>query len=180
MQAGIDMRFRLMLDLARDITGRLDLTTLLDRTFAALRQLVDFTGGSVQLIDDEHLRLAATDPPATAEALTMRVPLGQGIGGAIAVTGEPRYLPDIEADRDVTEDRRTKATSSGVRSWFGVPLITEGKIIGLLQIDSVTVDAWDDADRLVVLAFTPIVAAAVQSARLRDRPPSHLRRVADA
>ena len=102
-----DGRYRLLLDLARDITGRLDLTTVLDRTFAALRQLIDFTGGSVQLVDEtSHLRLAATDPPATAEALTMRVPLGHGVGGSIALTGEPRYLPDITIDAEVTDERR--------------------------------------------------------------------------
>jgi EAL domain-containing protein (putative c-di-GMP-specific phosphodiesterase class I) len=167
---GEDGRYRLLLDLARDITGRLDLETVLDRTFASLRQLIDFTGGSVQLVDEtSHLRLAATDPPATAEALTMRVPLGHGIGGSIALTGEPRYLPDITADADVTEDRRRRSTSHGVRSYFGVPLITGGRVIGLMQVDSVEADAWTESDRLVVLAFTPIVAAAVQNARLLDR-----------
>ncbi|HVF06357.1 MAG TPA: EAL domain-containing protein [Frankiaceae bacterium] len=163
-------RYRLLLDLARDMTGGQDLTAVLDRTFAALRQVVDFTGGSVQLIDEtDHLRLAATDPPATPEAMAMRVPLGQGVGGTIAVTGEPRYLPDIGADAAVTDERRRKSVSRGVRSWFGVPLIAEGRIIGLLQIDSVQPDAWDEADRFVVLAFTPIVATAVQHAV--DRRP---------
>jgi GAF domain-containing protein len=167
-----------MIDLARDVTGRLDLATVLERTFAALRQLIDFTGGSVQLLDDtDHLRLAATDPPATPEALTMRVPLGQGIGGSIALTGEPRYLPDITADSAVTADRRKRSTSSGVRSYFGVPLVTQGRVIGLLQVDSVEPDAWTDADRLVVLAFAPIVAAAVQNAGLAARA---LRSVAEA
>jgi signal transduction histidine kinase len=56
-----------------------------------------------------------------------------------------------------------------VRSYFGVPLITEGRPIGLVQIDSTVVDAWSEEDRLVVLAFTPIVAAAVQNARLFER-----------
>jgi diguanylate cyclase (GGDEF)-like protein/PAS domain S-box-containing protein len=176
---GLDTRYRLMIDLARDVTGRLDLNTVLERTFAALHQLIEFTGGSVQLLDDtDHLRLVATDPPATQEALGMSVPLGQGIGGAIALTGEPRYLPDIYADRDVSDDRRKKATSGGVRSYFGVPLVTEGRVIGLLQIDSLEVDAWNDADRLVVLAFTPIVAAAVQNARKFERDITlHLRSV---
>ena len=166
-----DIRYRLLLDLARDVTGARELTTVLDRTFAALRQVIDFTGGSVQLLDDtDHLRLAATDPPATPEALAMRVPLGQGVGGAIALTGEPRYLPDIAADAAVTDERRRKSVSNGVRSWFGVPLITDGRVIGLLQIDSVEPDAWDEPDRFVVLAFTPIVAAAVQNAVGARRP----------
>ncbi len=176
-----DTRYRLLLDLARDVTGGHDLGTVLDRTFASLRQLIDFTGGSVQLLDEtDHLRLAAADPPATAEALGMRVPLGHGVGGAIALTGEPRYLADITADADVTDERRRRSTSHGVRSYFGVPLITEGRVIGLLQVDSIEPDAWDENDRLVVLAFTPIVAAAVQNARIPDRGRlGHLRRVAE-
>jgi diguanylate cyclase (GGDEF)-like protein/PAS domain S-box-containing protein len=165
-----DVRYRLLLDLAREVTGGHDLLAVLDRTFAALRQLIDFTGGSVQLVDEhEELRIAAADPPASIEALRLRVPLGIGVGGAIALTGEPRYLPDIMDDADVSDDRRRRGTSQGVRSYFGVPLIAEGRVIGLLQVDSVDPDAWDENDRLVVLAFTPIVAAAVQNAVIPSR-----------
>jgi putative methionine-R-sulfoxide reductase with GAF domain len=177
-----DARYRLMIDLARDVTGARDLPTVLDRTFASLRQLIDFTGGSVQLVDgNDELRLAAADPPATPDAMGMRVPLGHGIGGAIALTGEPRYLPDITADRAVTDARRRRSTSSGVRSYYGVPLITDGRVIGLLQVDSVEADAWDDDDRLVVMTFAPIVAAAVQNAGRSERDPAvHALRVAEA
>jgi GAF domain-containing protein len=169
-----DTRHRLLLDLARDVTGAQDLGTVLDRTLTALRQILDFTGGSVQLIDEnDHLYIAAGDPLPTPEALAMRVPVGQGVGGAIVVTGEPRYLPDITADMAVTDERRRKSVSHGVRSWFGVPLITEGRVIGLLQIDSIEADAWDEADRFMLLAFMPIVASAVSSAVSR-RPALRL------
>jgi signal transduction histidine kinase len=163
-------RYRLLLDLARDVTGRLDLAGVLEHTFIALREIVEFTGGSIQLVDtDGMVALAATDPPATIEALSMRIPIGHGIGGGIVATGEPRYLPDITAESEVTSARRRRSTSQGVRSYFGVPLITEGRPIGLVQIDSTVVDAWSEEDRLVVLAFTPIIAAAVQNARLFER-----------
>jgi diguanylate cyclase (GGDEF)-like protein len=161
-------RYRLLLDLARDITGRLDLDEVLAASFVALRQLLSFAGGSIQLIDDENqsVRLAAADPPATEEAYQTRIPIGQGIGGRIVVSGEPRYIPDLTLEPDVPTSR---ATSSGVRSYFGVPLITEGAAIGVLQIDSPEVDPWTDEDRFTVLAFTPIVAAAIQNARLFER-----------
>ena len=66
-----------------------------------------------------------------------------------------------------------RATSAGVRSYFGVPLITEGTVIGVLQIDSPEVDPWSEEDRFMVLAFTPIVAAAIQNARLFEREAAH-------
>ena len=164
--AATEHRYRLLLDLARDITGCLDLPTVMERTFRALRQVTHFTGGSIQLVDDDgQLGIAAADPPPTAEALAARIPVGQGVGGTIASTGEPRYIADITAHGDVTQARRRQSTSTGVRSYFGVPLICAGGVIGVLQVDSVDADAWGEEDRMLVLAFAPIVAAAVDNAR---------------
>ncbi|MDQ1699624.1 MAG: hypothetical protein QOG34_1487, partial [Frankiaceae bacterium] len=42
-------RYRLLLDLARDVTGRLNLDEALASSFHALRQLLTFGGGSIQL-----------------------------------------------------------------------------------------------------------------------------------
>lgn len=159
-------RYRLLLDLARDITGRLDLEEALASSFYALRQLLQFGGGSIQLVDGDVVRLAAADPPATPDAYETLIPIGKGIGGRIVASGEPRYIPDILRDPDVPSWR---ATSAGVRSYFGVPLITEGTVIGVMQIDSADVDPWSEEDRFMVLAFTPIVAAAIQNARMFER-----------
>ena len=167
-------RYRLILDLARDVTAKLDLQAVLDSTFVALRQLLEFGGGSIALVEDGYLAFAATDPPATTEALAMRIPVGQGVSGRIAASGEPAYIPDILDDPSVTPERRKKATSSGLRTYFGVPLITEGHPIGVLQVDSTEVDAFDEEDRLLLLAFTPIVAAAVQNARVYGREAAAL------
>ena len=159
-------KFRLLLEAARDITGCLDLPSVMDATFGALRQLIAFTGGSIQLVDGDVVRLAATDPPATPEAMAATLRVGEGISGGIAATGEPRYLPDITISAAVPAKRRRSNTSSGVRSWYGVPLVAEGRVIGVLQIDSTDVDAFSDEDRLILLSFASVVASAVQTARL--------------
>jgi signal transduction histidine kinase len=171
-------RYRLILDLARSVTAQRDLPQVLDATFAALRTLLDFGGGSIALVDDEGwISFAATDPPATADAMSMRIRVGEGVSGTIAQTGEPVYVADIRTDPNVTEERRQKSVSSGVVAYFGVPLVTEGRAIGVLQIDSPTADAWGEEDRLLLLSFTPIVAAAVQNARLHARETAALERL---
>jgi signal transduction protein with GAF and PtsI domain len=139
---------------------------VLERSFLALRKVIAFDGGSIQLVDGDVVRLAATDPPAPPEALKASVPLGQGVGGTIALTGEPRYLPDITIVAAVQSRAKKNETSTGVRSYFGVPLVAEGRIIGVLQVDSTEVDAFDEQDRLLVLAFASVIASAVQTARL--------------
>ena len=170
-------RARLMLDLARRVTGSLDLQEVLDASFAALRQLVDFGGGAIQLIEDDHLVAAATDPPMAPEAATVRIPVGAGVSGAIAATGEPTYIPDITVDERVHPDGRARGVSTGVRSYFGVPLIMGGAPIGVLQVDALGVDAFDEDARSLVLAFVPTIASAVQNARLFDQEREALRRL---
>jgi signal transduction histidine kinase len=171
-------RYRLILDLAREVTAQRDLAAVLDATFAALRQLLDFGGGSIALVDDDGwISFAATDPPATPEAMTARIRVGEGVSGRIAQTGEPVYIADITTHPDVTPERRARSVSAGVVAYFGVPLITEGHPIGVLQIDSPVPDPWSDDDRVLLLSFTPIVAAAVQNARLYSREQAALRRL---
>lgn len=164
-----EVGYLLLLELSRDVTGTLDVQQVLDRSFAALHRLIDFGGGSIQLVEEGHLVLAATEPPATSDALTVRIPVGEGVSGRIAATGEPIYLPDILGDARVHPGGLAKATSPGVRSWFGVPLILHGEPIGVLQIDSPVVGAFPPETRALTLAFVPTIAAAVQNALVYER-----------
>ena len=174
----LNTRYRLLLDLAREVTAQRDLGDVLTTTFASLRQLLEFGGGSIALVDDDGwISFAATDPPATAEAMAMRIKVGDGIVGRIVERGEPVYVRDIHTDPDVTEERRQRSVSAGVVAWFGVPLITEGRAIGVLQIDAPQRDAWGEDDRLLLMSFTPIVAAAVQNARLYARERAAVQRL---
>jgi sigma-B regulation protein RsbU (phosphoserine phosphatase) len=156
---------RLLVEGAKVVTGRLDLESVLQHAFTTLAASVEFEGGAIMLVENEQVRIAAGIPQPTAEAMAARIPLGQGVTGSIVVSGEPRYLPDITIASTVTADRRAKNSSSGVRSWFGVPLIAEGRAIGLLQVDSTKVDAFSESDRLAVLSFAPVVTLAVVTAQ---------------
>ncbi len=168
--------FRLLIDGAKDVTGRLDLESVLDHAFQVLNRTVAFTGGSIMLVERDQVRIAAGMPAPTADALAARIPVGQGVSGSIAATGEPRYLPDITIASTVTASRRNTSASTGVRTWFGVPLIAEGHPIGVLQVDSTEVDAFGETDRLAVLSFAPVVALAVVTAR---RDAAQLRHLQD-
>ncbi len=160
-----ERRYRLLVEGAKEVTGRLDIDSVMEHAFHALGRAVTFSGGSIMLVEDDQVRIAAGVPAPTADALAARIPLGQGVSGGIASSGEPRYLPDITIASTVTQKRRSKSTSTGVRSWFGVPLICEGRPIGVLQVDSTRVDAFNESDRLAVLSFAPVVALAIVSAR---------------
>ena len=159
------MDARLLVDLSRSVTGTVDLQEVLDRSFAALRRLMDFDGGAIQLVDDGALVAAAAEPELSPEARLVRIPVGQGVSGGIAASGEPVYIPDITVDERVHPEGRKAGLSGGVRSYFGAPLIMGGAPIGVVQVDDRRIDAFDEETRTTVLAFVPTIAAAVIQAR---------------
>ncbi len=180
LTASVEDLAYLLLELSREVTSSLDLQDVLDKSFLALRKLITFNGGAIQLIVDGALVAVATDPPASAEAVLVRIPLGTGISGAIALTGQPTYIPDIWNDARVHPEGRRKGVSNGVRTYFGVPLILHGAPIGVLQVDSMQPDAFDAATRARILAFVPTIAAAVQNATMYDNERRTLERLMEA
>ena len=164
-------RFGLVLALTRQVTSRHDLDDVLAATLRCLRPLVDFGGGSIQLLDEEGwIQMAAADPVAPPHVLAQRVPLGTSVAGRIVLTEKPVYLPDLQLDERPSGGRRPVA--AGVRSYFGVPLLADGAAIGVLQVDSPEPDAWTEEDRELFLAVAPIVASAIQNARAHARAES--------
>jgi len=164
-------RFALVLKLARQVTARHDLDDVLAETLRCLRPLVDFGGGSIQLLDDEGwIQMAAADPVAPPHVLAQRVPLGTSVAGRIVLTEKPIYLPDLQATETPSSSR--KAVATGVRSYFGVPLLADGSAIGVLQVDAPEPNAWTDEQRELFLAVAPIVASSIQNARSYARAES--------
>jgi len=160
----------LLVTLARRITARHDLDDVLAETFRCLRPLVDFGGGSIQLVDDEGwIQMAAADPAAPDHVMAHRVPLGGSVAGRVILTEAPIYLPDLDND---DSGRSRRAVSGGVRSYFAVPLIADGQAIGVLQVDAATPAAWSDAQRLIFVSVAPVVASAIQNARAHARAAS--------
>jgi GAF domain-containing protein len=177
-----DVRHELISSLARNVTARHDLGDVLAATFTQLRTLVRFSGGSIQLVDDDGwIRLAAADPAAAEELYDVRIPLDGTVAGRIVLTERPIYLPDID-DAPLATPPPKAHLSPSVRSYFGVPLLADGGAIGILQIDSTERAAWDQTDRLLVVCVAPLVAAAIQSARAKSRVTSaqtQLRRIVE-
>lgn len=170
----------LFLQLVADVSATLELDEVLVRSFDALKQLAEFEGGAIQLLEEGHLVAAAAIPELSEEAKKVRIPLGQGISGSIAQTGEPVYIPDITKDPRVPAAVRKKGTSSGVRSYFGAPLITYGRPMGVFQIDSTQADAFSEEQREQILLFLPTVSSAVRNALLFDQERRAVERLQEA
>jgi len=146
----------------------LQLETTVKSVLAAMRQLVDFRGGSVSLVERGLVRVAAADPPVSPEVLELRLPVGSGIGGRVVEAGETIYVPDLDTDDRVDPDVRATGSNAGMVSFLAVPLVCLGRPVGLLQVDSTERDAFDDVDIMLLEGLAAQTANAIEAARQYD------------
>src|SRR6188768_3932418 len=78
----------LLAKVAADLGPDLDVDEVLASVLSAMRKLVDFRGGSVQLIEEGHLYVAASDPPVSPEVAALRVKVGEGLSGRVVASGQ--------------------------------------------------------------------------------------------
>jgi L-methionine (R)-S-oxide reductase len=81
----------------------------------------------------------------------VRIPVGQGICGAAAASGQTEIVDDVNADP------RYLACFASTRSEIVVPIVHEGHVVGEIDIDSDRPAAFSDEDR----AFLERVAALI-------------------
>ncbi|MEO7332780.1 MAG: GAF domain-containing protein [Gemmatimonadales bacterium] len=78
-----------------------------------------------------------TGPEATEHT---RIPIGVGICGAAAASGQTEIVDDVNADP------RYLACFSTTRSEIVVPIFAEGQVVGEIDIDGSDASAYDHAD----------------------------------
>jgi two-component system sensor histidine kinase KdpD len=143
----------------------LDIDEVLTTVLTAMRKIVDFKGGTVQLIDERGVYIAASDPPVPADMGSLRLRVGEGISGRVISTGRALWSGDIKHDDRVHAELRAAGSNLETRSYLAVPLICLGETIGALQIDSREPDAFDVDDVTLLEGLAAQVAGVIESAR---------------
>ncbi len=75
------------------------------------------------------------------------------------------YSPDLDTDPRVDPELRRLGTNRPTKSYLAVPLVCLGRVIGVLQVDSVRTEAFDDEDMRLLQGLATQVAGAIESAR---------------
>ena len=112
----------------------------------ALRHLFEAAACSISLVDDEGAELVfvAADGAGAAQIVGQSVPVGRGIAGWAAMSGQPIAVSDVQADprfaRDVAE-----STSYVPRAILAAPLMGgAGDVLGVLSVLDPGVDETSD------------------------------------
>src|SRR5229473_8374340 len=151
--------------IGEEVNASLDLDEVLARTAALIKKHIDYEIFGVLFFEEgsgalKH-RFAIGYPRELADNL--RIPLGQGITGTAAATGHSVRVSDVSKD-----SRYINAIDS-VRSELAVPLMFQGKCIGVLDIQSNHLDYFTRDQQNILTMLASRLAVAIENARLFER-----------
>jgi PAS domain S-box-containing protein len=145
------------------LTSQSELSAVLENILDLLRRVIDYDSASILLLDEnDRLYLAAGRGLEDIETTRQAVHEMRDHILSQVIDRKFNVIPDTYADSRWI----IVPSEAHIRSWVGVPLKVKGSLIGSLNIDSRTVNAYDASTGETVLAFANQAAAAIDSARL--------------
>ncbi len=152
-------------EIGEEVNASLDLDEVLARTAALIKRHIDYEIFGVLMFegDASYLkhRFSIGYPRELADSL--RIPLGQGITGTAAATGHSVRVSDT-----LTDPRYINAIES-VRSELAVPLMLQGKCVGVLDIQSRHPGYFTRDQQNILTMLASRLAVAIENARLFQR-----------
>ncbi len=162
---------RIIYRIAQETTAVLDLDTLLTRIVTIIREVMGYYMVSILLPvnDASELRVGAHSGYAV-DITGLTIPVGEGITGWVYTHAVPHIVADAQADS------RYIGLDEQVRSELAFPLMSRGRVVGVLNAESQHVDAFSEADGALMSAVGSQLASCLEVAQLHDtlkREASH-------
>lgn len=138
------------------------LDTLLER----VREILGVDTAVVLLLDRQRRILVAAAAKGIEEEVRQaaHVPLGYGFAGRVATELRPVYVPDVS----VAGLYNPLLMERGLRSLLGVPLISGGRMLGVLHVGTLAPRRFTTDDTEFLQLAASRAALAVQSLQIRD------------
>jgi phosphoserine phosphatase RsbU/P len=154
-----------MAEIAEEINASLDLDEVLAHAAAQIKGLIDYEIFAVLLVDENSRELSFRFAIGHRQEVVenWRIPMGQGIIGTAAATGRPVRVSDVRKD-----SRYLNALDS-VQSELAVPLLVQGRVMGVLDIESSQPDYFTRDQQNILMMLATRIASAIENARLFER-----------
>ncbi|PWW63212.1 PP2C family protein-serine/threonine phosphatase [Actinokineospora spheciospongiae] len=158
---GPDVRLRVLEAITDTALRDLDLDKLFEVMVWRVRELFAVDTATILLLDVRGEQLVARATSGLEEEVFqgVRIPVGTGFAGRVAREREPVALDHVDESTVVNP----LLWERGLRALLGVPMVTQGEVVGVLHVGSTTPRRFTDeevdllqlvADRLAMAAHT--------------------------
>jgi putative methionine-R-sulfoxide reductase with GAF domain len=151
----------LLHEAGKALNAQLDLDGVVATILDSATELLDANGGSVMLVDGNELVASAVR--GRQDALGVRIALGAGIAGHVALRREPIL---IDGHADPREFPGLADREPYVESAMSVPLVHRDETLGVLNVNAALGRAFTEYDLRALSVFAEQAASAIANARL--------------
>lgn len=142
-----------------------DIKKVLKYTMDMVRILMNVEAGSLLFLEDGELELAVAFNTKLKAMKKFRLKIGQGIAGYVAARGEPIIVNDTQRSPQFFTGV-DKYTGFITRSALCVPMISQGKVIGVVEVLNKTSGDFTTNDEDLLQSIAASVSIAIENARL--------------
>jgi len=154
-----------LLDAARILSSLLRPQEVLDKLMELVSRRLQVTTVALWTINDENVLVPTALSGITIEqARHMRIPVGQGLTGRVAATGEPLVIDDVNVTGGSLFPDFQRANN--LISYMGVPVIYRERIIGVLSVMTNVLRRFTGDEQTLLAGLANQAAAALENARL--------------
>jgi phosphoserine phosphatase RsbU/P len=159
-------RLESLIDASKHLNTTFDLEKLLSIILHLATKNLNAERGTIYLIDEKTKELWSKVLKGGEGLVEIRLPIGTGISGTVAATGETINLKDASKDSRFYSGF-DKRSGFRTKTMLCMPMKNRhDKIIGVFQIINKRKGAFDNEDELFLKAFSEHAALAVENARL--------------
>src|SRR5215203_2050676 len=164
-------KLRMLLDITKKISRSLDVDEVLTLVMDTLGSLIHYDAAGIYLVDPDpspenpyiFKSKAIRGYKIPFALVEPRIKLGEGFIGHVAQTGKPVISPDVHKDSRYFHARKQ------TRSEMAVPIISNDKVIGVFDLESDTLDSYQDDDLQLLLLLASQVAIIIEKAELYEQ-----------
>lgn len=161
--------------ISRTLNSTLEVDRVLRRMLDLVLEIFEADAGSIMLVREGHLTIEVSqglDPEIVA---TTRQPVGTGIAGWVAQTGQPLHLDGkVDDPRFVAPVERS---SDDIRSSLCVPVKMRDRIEGVVMIRRTGDSAFHPRDLAFLETVSDLAGVALENARLFESERSQRHRM---
>ena len=157
---------RVFHDVARSLTSSLELKSILGAIMEKMAQFFGPERWSLLLVDEKqndlYYEIAIGESPETLKGL--RIPMGEGLAGYVALTGTPLIVPDVSLNAQWSAF--TKAHPElNIQSIACVPVRSNDRTLGVIQLLNSKLDLLSEYSISFLRLLCDYAAIAIQNAR---------------
>jgi diguanylate cyclase (GGDEF)-like protein len=153
-------------DVARSLTASLELEEILGAIMEKMAQFFGPEKWSMLMVDEAaaelYYAIAVGENSATLKGL--RIPLGEGVAGWVAATGNPLVVPDVALDVHWSAFAN-KHPDLKIKSIACVPVRSGEKTLGVIQLLNSKLDLMSEYSISFLRILCDYAAIAIQNAR---------------